>query len=114
MKPSLLIGKDTHRELADLLKKEGELVVSGASNETAKAMLLSHILSFNGTDRTLLVTNDEESMETLGHWLRFFECETATVEQMHNDEGELIPESLHQFLLFMRGTNGKSAEKTVF
>lgn len=114
MKPSLLIGKNTHRELADLLKKEGELVVSGASNETAKAMLLSHILSFNGTNQTLLVTNDEESMEALSHWLRFFECETSSIEPIHDEEGSLIPESLHQFLLFMRGSNGDHKEKTIF
>jgi len=105
MKPSLLIGRDTHRELSDLLSAEGDLVISGASNETAKAMLLSHILHFN--DRpTFLVTEDSSQVDAVRHWLEFFGRPTAVVPEDH--EGQITIAALQQFLLFMRG------EKKVF
>ncbi len=100
MKPSLLIGRDTHRELADLLSAEGDLVISGASNETAKALLISHILQFH--DRpTLLVTEDEAQVAALQHWLEFFERETTVISE-HAD-GQLTIQALQQFLLYMHG-----------
>lgn len=105
MKPSLLIGGDTHRELSDLLQKEGDLVISGASNETAKAMLLSHILHFHHKP-ALLVAEDAAQMDAVGHWLDFFECETSVIPAF--PDGQLTITALQQFLLFMGG------EKKVF
>lgn len=105
MKPSLLIGGDTHRELSDLLQKEGDLVISGASNETAKAMLLSHILHFHHRP-ALLVAEDSAQMDAVGHWLDFFECETSAIPEFV--DGQLTITALQQFLLYMGG------EKKVF
>jgi len=105
MKPSLLIGRDTHRELSDLLHAEGSLVISGASNETAKAMLLSHLLRFR-MGPTWVVTEDEAQVEIMRHWLQFFEHDTDVLPESH--EGELTVLALQKFLLFMRG------EKKVF
>lgn len=100
MKPSLLIGRDTHRELSDLLSAEGDLVISGASNETAKAMLLSHILHFNNRP-TLLITEDTVQVDAVRHWLEFFGRETAVIPE--DFEGQLTIAALQRFLLFMRG-----------
>lgn len=105
MKPSLLIGRDTHRELSDLLRAEGDLVISGASNETAKAMLVSHILHFHNQP-ALLVTEDDGHIEAVQHWLEFFDQETAVLPSFE-DEQITIP-TLQQFLLYMRG------EKKIF
>ena len=84
MLPSLFIGPDTHNELASLLASGRTLTVSGLSNETAKAMLISHLM---GKDpgratgarerrgRAVVITEDESHCEALLHWLRFFEQE---------------------------------------
>ncbi len=100
MKPSLLIGRDTHRELADLLSKEGDLVISGAGNETAKAMIVKHLLNFHAMP-TVLVTDDDNQTEALRHWLEFFDCDTDTISS--DLEGQLTVPMLQQFLLFMHG-----------
>lgn len=105
MKPSLLVGRETHRELSDLLHAEGNLVISGAGNETAKAMLIAHILHFRMLP-TLLITEDEPQVEALRHWIEFFEHETSVFPQM--EEGNLTVSALQKFLLFMRG------QKTIF
>ncbi|HVW67009.1 MAG TPA: transcription-repair coupling factor [Candidatus Peribacteraceae bacterium] len=109
MKPSLLIGGDTHRELSDLLRAEGDLVISGASNETAKAMILSHLLHFH-TYPTLVVTEDEGQVDIIRHWLQFFEQDAVAFVDVHAGEGDeiLTTETLQKFLLFMQG------EKRVF
>jgi transcription-repair coupling factor (superfamily II helicase) len=109
MLPSLLLGKDTHRELYELLHKEKSLVVSGTSNETAKALLLSHLLLFHPV-KSLLVTKDDESSEALAHWLQFFEQNVHTFGVVHDEEGNLIPENLHQFLRFMQEAKEKKKE----
>src|SRR3989338_3109664 len=110
MHPSLLLGEDTHRDLADLLHAKRRLVLSGASNETAKAMLLSTILKHRPR-RALLVTGKDAQCETLRHWLSFFECGNAPLVSIENDNGEIVPEALQQFLLFMNGENaGATAE----
>ncbi len=100
MKPSLLIGKDTHRELSDLLHAEGSLVISGASNETAKAMLIAHLLHVRMMP-ALLITEDSAQVDIVGHWLRFFERETDVVPEVV--DGALTIEALQKFLLFMQG-----------
>ncbi len=106
MLPSLLLGKDTHRELYELLRKEKGLMVSGTSNETAKALMLSHLLFFQPT-KSLLVTKDEESSETLAHWLEFFKQKVHNFGSVHTEDGALIPLNLHQFLLFMQESKEK-------
>ncbi len=100
MKPSLLIGETTHRELSQLLQRDKKLVISGASNETAKALLLSHVLSFH-PQPGLLVTGNDEQVEGLRHWMAFFGTEThlLTSPLSENAHGD----TLQQFLLFMRG-----------
>lgn len=100
MKPSLLIGSNTHRELSDLLSKEGDLVISGASNETAKAMIISHLLHFHESP-ALLVAEDDAQIESLRHWLQFFD---RGAEVMSDDGvGQVTVPMLRQFLLFMHG-----------
>jgi transcription-repair coupling factor (superfamily II helicase) len=105
MKPSLLIGREIHKDLAHLLKAQGDLVISGASNETAKALLLSHILSF-GSYPTLLVTEDEAQVEGLQHWLNFFgrNCEHLPQILTETEKGAVLSVyALQQFLRFMQG-----------
>lgn len=99
MKPSLLIGGDTHRELSDLLQKEGDLTISGASNETAKSLLLSHLLGFKSYP-TLVVTEDHDHADSLRHWLQFFEQDAAVLEE--SVEG-ITMDTLRSFLQFMQG-----------
>ena len=89
MQPSLLLGRDTHRELADLLQKEGDLTVSGASSETAKAILLSHILGFHAPRRVLLVTENAAGVDGLSHWIHFF-GQTSHVLVHPNAEGATV------------------------
>ncbi len=104
MKPSLLIGRDTHRDISDLLHAEGSLVISGAGNETAKAMLISHILHFR-MQPTLVVADDEAQVDVLRHWLEFFDQTPVTFVDIHEGEGDVIltTDTLQRFLLFMRG-----------
>jgi transcription-repair coupling factor (superfamily II helicase) len=111
MKPSLLLGKETHRELSDLLSKEGRLILSGASNETAKAMLVSHLLHFR-PQPALLVTQNEAASEGLRHWLSFFDQHPRSLEIVTNEEGEVVPERIQSFFLFMQST--LSQEPQVF
>lgn len=110
MKPSLLLGENTHRELTELLKKERRLVLSGASNETAKALLLSHILEQHPW-RTLLLTNREEDAEALQHWLSFFEQDTRILRFVENEEEEVLPEELQTYLRFMQGSGEKNGAR---
>ncbi|MBI3618571.1 DEAD/DEAH box helicase [Candidatus Peregrinibacteria bacterium] len=109
MKPSLLLGKETHRELHELLRKEKRLVLSGAANETAKALLLSHLLSFH-PQPALLVTSTEASGEALQHWISFFEQQSQSLEPVTDDEGRLIPGHLQCFLRFMQAAENNLAE----
>jgi transcription-repair coupling factor len=101
MKPSLLLGDDTHRDVAQLLEAKRRLVLSGASNETAKALLLSHILSFNSRP-TLLVTDSVEHCETWDHWLNFFDRAVSILRPVVDDEGNVLPDEVQTFLKFMQ------------
>lgn len=113
MEPSLLLGKETHRELADLLKAEGRLVLSGASNETAKAMLVSHMLGFYPRT-SLLVTQNEASAEGLRHWLQFFGIPTQAMHAVLDEEGMIEPAHLQAFLQFMQNGKKKQSLAEVF
>lgn len=112
MKPSLLIGTDTHRELSDLLSADGKLVVSGASNETAKALLLRHLLSFRPLP-TLLVTGEDVEVEGLRHWMAFFGQETALLESPLSENADAAT-ALQHFLLLMRGQGSYIASRATW
>lgn len=71
MLPSVCIGESTHGELLKLLKKSKSLTISGLSNETAKAMIVSHLLGMGPRPAVVLTENDER-VEGLLHWLSFF------------------------------------------
>ncbi|MDA1208958.1 MAG: transcription-repair coupling factor [bacterium] len=102
MKPSVLLGKDTHQDLQQLLQSKKSLILSGASNETAKALLTSVILSYK-PQSSLLVTEKNTTAEGLRHWLDFFELDSHILSPIENTTGEIQPDALQQFLLFMRG-----------
>ena len=102
MNPSLLIGENTHRDLSDLLIEKRRLIVSGASNETAKSLLVSSVLSYN-PQATLLVTKDENHTEALAHWLHFFGKEVETLNRVENENEEILPHTLQRFFQFMEG-----------
>ncbi len=78
MLPSLCIGETTHQELSELLRHSHALTVSGLSNETAKAMIVSHLLKTRKKPG-ILVTENREHAEGLLHWLQFFEQEAFPV-----------------------------------
>lgn len=107
MDPSLLVGKNTHRELYDLLQDKRRLLVSGTSNETAKALLVSVISSF-GPRPTLLVTENENHVEALTHWLEFFGLQTAQLTPTENEQGEILPDALQHFLQYMKGDDAST------
>jgi hypothetical protein len=90
--------------LAELLKAQGQLTVSGAGNETAKALILSHVLSFD--HHPTLVLTEQEEVESLSHWLHFFEHPASMLPSLPA-EGEGMSSALLQgFHLFMRGEHG--------
>lgn len=111
MQPSLLLGKDTHRDLATLLEKEGDLTISGASNETAKTLLVSHLLSFR-PQPAFLVTRDMEAADALRHWLQFFKQPAQLLHPVMNEDGAIISEHLQKFLQAMQAP--QNGENTVF
>lgn len=78
MLPSICIGEETHHELLSLLDAESCLTISGLSNETAKAMIVGHILKKRYSP-AILVTQDANACEGLLHWLRFFDTEASIV-----------------------------------
>lgn len=102
MKPSVFLGDDTHRDLTQLLQSKRRLVLSGASNETAKALLTSNILSHQ-PQPSLLVTDKDTGAEALRHWLDFFELQAHVLLPIENKEEEIDPVALQEFLLFMQG-----------
>lgn len=108
MIPSLLLGKDTHRDLETLLEKDGGLTISGASNETAKALLTSHLLDLNHR-KSFLVTDTEESADNLCHWLRFFGQDARSLRPVEDANRILRHEYLQSFILAM-----KSSETPIF
>lgn len=98
MLPSVCIGPDTHRDLHSLLLKEGAVTVSGLSNETAKAMVMSHILTM-GKAPAILVVEDEAAAEGLLHWLAFFD----TAPYMVKIDGEPTADQISAFIRMMTG-----------
>ena len=102
MKPSVFLGDKTHLELTQLLQKKRRLILSGASNETAKALITSIILH-QQPQSALLVTEKDTVADSLRHWLDFFDLQSSILQPIENEEGEIDPGALQAFLLFMRG-----------
>ncbi|MDD5026422.1 MAG: transcription-repair coupling factor [Candidatus Peribacteraceae bacterium] len=105
MQSSLLLGSETHRDLAHLLKARRRLTLSGASNETAKALLITSLLTHQ-PHQSLLVTEKDSNCEALRHWLHFFDQHVYMLTPVENSAGEILPEALQTYLLFM-GRAGK-------
>lgn len=85
-------------------------MISGAGNETAKSLLMSHLLHFKMFP-TLVVGDDAAQVDVLRHWLQFFDQPTSVFMDIHtseSDEPVMTTDALQQFLLFMQG------EKKVF
>lgn len=96
MKPSLLLGAETHQELLQLLRAKKKLVLSGVSNDTAKALLTAQIFDFSPS-KTIFVVPDESRQGSMEKWLHFFE---VAVQSFTLKEGVLSPESLPAYLSF--------------
>ncbi len=110
MKPSLLLGNETHRELSDLLQKKRYLTISGASNETAKALLLSRLLHFH--PQPTVVVSNEGSVEGLRHWLNFFEVASEDLLLPNMEDPETLGRALQSFLLCMQELQDKKSSAT--
>ena len=106
MKPTVFLGEKTHADLSQLLLDKRRLVLSGASNETAKALLVSTILS-HAPQPALLVTEKETKAEALRHWLDFFRVDSQVLQPVENANEEVQPGALQKFLLFMQGVEKK-------
>ncbi|OGJ67845.1 transcription-repair coupling factor [Candidatus Peribacteria bacterium RIFCSPLOWO2_12_FULL_53_10] len=102
MDPLLFLGEKTHRDLADALAAKHTLTLSGASNETAKALLLGTILRHRPRS-AFLVTEDENHAEALQHWLQFFDVPSCSLHLTENEDGQIVPEALRAYLLAMEG-----------
>ncbi len=85
MKPALLLGEGAHSEMAPLLRDKHRLVISGAANETAKALLMGHILDSDPRS-AIVITEDEAHVEELAHWLDFFEASPQKILLPANGE----------------------------
>lgn len=75
MNSFLLLGTETHRDIAQLLQKKGTITVSGLSNTTAKAALVAQLLSFY-PQKILYLTSGTGVAESSQHWLKFFGVES--------------------------------------
>lgn len=109
MLPSLFIGPDTHQELSALLSAKKKLVVSGAANETAKALLLSHFLHQKPRP-AVMVTEDASRVEGLTHWMQFFEQQPYAVKFSEDP----TPEELTLLLKVFKGEGVAVLERTVW
>jgi len=91
MKPSILLGKTTHQDITQLLFDKRRLLISGAANETAKTLLISTFLNFQPV-KTLIVTENNEQLTNLVHWLEFFEKQTQTITLQNEEinQGDLL------------------------
>jgi len=105
MEPSLLLGRETHQDLAQLLKANRRLVLSGVSNETSKALVSSALL-VHAPGAGLLITGDEARAQALQHWFTFFGQEAELLESVENEDEEVIAEAMQKYLLFMSKGNG--------
>ena len=101
MYPSLLLGKETHRDLSQMLLAQRRLVLSGVSNETSKALLLSTLLSHHAQP-VLLVTDEENKAYALQHWLTFFGQEAIVLSAVQDTEGTVQLEALQSYLRFVQ------------
>jgi transcription-repair coupling factor (superfamily II helicase) len=102
MKPSLLLGEETHRELRDLLLAKKRLVLSGASNGTAKAMFVAHIFDMSPA-KTIIVVPDESRRGEMERWLKFFDVATESLGVIQSDgEINFSKKELPSYLSFFK------------
>ncbi len=101
MQSSLLLGSSTHEELAPLLRDRHGLVISGASNETAKALLVSHILSHDDRPAVIVTENDSHA-DSLRHWMDFFGHSSFRVRYATEESGEVTTEQLSSILRLLK------------
>ena len=124
METSLILSSDTHGDVVGLLKSRQSVVVSGLSNETAKTLLIRHILTqYNRS--SILVTESTEKADALSHWFAFFgekahvivrdatlcHCEGFCESKIVSNHHCVAPHHdtikiLQQFLFFMQGEEG--------
>ncbi|OGJ57422.1 transcription-repair coupling factor [Candidatus Peribacteria bacterium RIFCSPLOWO2_12_FULL_55_15] len=76
MNSSILLGIETHRDIAQFLQKKGVITVSGLSNTTAKAALVAQLLSFY-PQKILYLTSDVVAAASSHHQLKFFGVESV-------------------------------------
>ncbi len=105
MHPSLLLGRETHQDLAHALKANRRLVLSGVSNETSKALVASTILSHN-PQAALIVSGKSTQVDALQHWFTFFGQRATTLSVVENDANEIDPDALRRYLNFMHSDDG--------
>lgn len=107
MNAAFLLGRETHKDLADLLESKRRLVLSGAGNETAKALMVSTILSHHPRN-AVLVTEDDAGTEALSHWLEFFGVKTVILSPVTLQDGSVDPDAMQALLVCMQQTTGIS------
>jgi transcription-repair coupling factor (superfamily II helicase) len=101
MNTTLCISESTHHDVITLLKKQRSIVVSGISNETAKAMMIAHIIH-HITPSVLLVGENKEKCVELCQWLRFFDQNVSTLES----SDEMTAETVGSFIRLFQGKPG--------
>lgn len=86
MNPSLILGSETHSDLAQLLQANRRLIISGVSNETAKSLVYSALLNHNPA-KTICITQHEEDAYGLQHWFEFFGKTAVVLMPVQTDRG---------------------------
>ncbi len=101
MNTTLCIDEKIHQDALQLLQKKKSITLSGLSNETAKAMIIAHLLQ-KKDDATLVIVENEEKQKEITEWLRFFEQIVCTLSL----EDGITPESLQTFIHLFQGKKG--------
>lgn len=112
MKASLLLGTETHRDVAQLLQKNGDLTISGLSNTTAKTLLIAQILSFH-PQKILYITGDAGAAENSQHWLRFFGVDSVRLRSF-TESGGASTDALRDLLRVAGGSTSAVVSRDVW
>src|SRR3989344_5399842 len=72
MKPSLLLGAEAHLDILQLIKARKTFALSGASNETAKALLIATLFEYSPR-KIVFVVPDEKRRSSYAQWMTFFD-----------------------------------------
>src|SRR3989344_5904680 len=99
MKPSLFLGAAPHQDILQLLKARKTFALSGASNETAKALIIAFLFEMSPR-KMVFVVPDEKRCTSYAQWLSFFEVPTQRLP----DSAESTPlEEVRALLSFFVG-----------